>query len=226
MIGTRRIQTDLHKILNQGARRVYMDPCNPCRSILHSSFVIRHSSFIIRHSSFVIRHSSFVIRHSSFIIRLLDPDSFRSVLGRFASGVTVLTTHDGTTDVGMTVSAFCSLSLQPPLVLACVDKTADMHAALPKGRRVVFNILSASQEALSRRFSEEEGTQRFDGIGFKRDEHGIAVLDDVLASIQGTIVEQHDAGDHSIFVAEVDGATSSDLRPLLYYRGGYAELER
>jgi flavin reductase (DIM6/NTAB) family NADH-FMN oxidoreductase RutF len=80
---------------------------------------------------------------------LLDPDSFRSVLGRFASGVTVLTTRTETTDVGMTVSAFCSLSLQPPLVLACVDKTADMHQMLPRGRRVVFNILSASQEALS-----------------------------------------------------------------------------
>ena len=157
---------------------------------------------------------------------MLDPDSFRSVLGRFASGVTVLTTRSGGMDVGMTVSAFCSLSLDPPQVLACVDKSADMHALLPKGHRVVFNILSASQEALSRRFSEEEGSQRFDGIGFSRDKHGIAVLDDVLAWIEGTIVAQHDGGDHSIFVAEVHGATSSDLRPLLYYRGGYAELER
>ena len=148
------------------------------------------------------------------------------MLGRFASGVTVLTTRSGDMDVGMTVSSFCSLSLQPPLVLACVDKTADLHHLLPKGQRVVFNILSASQEALSRRFSEEEGTRRFQGIGFQRDPHGIAVLEDVLAWIEGTIVEQHDGGDHSIFVAQVDGATNSDLRPLLYYRGGYAELER
>jgi flavin reductase (DIM6/NTAB) family NADH-FMN oxidoreductase RutF len=157
---------------------------------------------------------------------MLDPDSFRSVLGRFASGVTVLTTQSGNTDVGMTVSAFCSLSLQPPQVLACVDKTAEMHELLPKGHHVVFNILSSSQEALSRRFSEEEGSQRFDGVGFSRDKQGVAVLDDVVAWIEGTIVAQHDGGDHSIFVAEVQGATSSDLRPLLYYRGGYAELER
>ena len=157
---------------------------------------------------------------------MLDPDSFRSVLGRFASGVTVLTTRSGGTDAGMTVSSFCSLSLEPPLVLACVDKSADMHEMLPSGQRVVFNILSASQEALSRRFSEEEGSQRFDGIGFRRDRHDVVVLDDVLAWIEGSIVAQHDAGDHSIFVAQVDGATSSDLRPLLYYRGGYAELER
>lgn len=159
-------------------------------------------------------------------MKFIDPDTFRSVLGRFASGVTVLTTRNGTTDLGMTVSSFCSLSLNPPLVLACVDKAADLHNLLPKGQRVVFNILSAKQEALSRRFSEEEDWRRFDGIGFKRDRNGIAVLDDVLAWIEGSIIEQHDGGDHSIFVAEVDGATSSDLRPLLYYRGGYAELER
>ena len=126
----------------------------------------------------------------------------------------------------MTVSSFCSLSLNPTLVLACVDKSAELHQLLPKGQRVVFNILSATQETLSRRFSEMEDSRRFDGIGFKRDRHGIAVLDDVLASIEGSIIDQHDGGDHSIFIATVDGASSSDLRPLLYYRGGYAELER
>ena len=148
------------------------------------------------------------------------------MLGRFASGVTVLTTRSGDMDLGMTVSSFCSLSLKPPLVLACVDKTADLHHLLPRGQRVVFNILSASQEALSRRFSEEEGTRRFNGVGFHRELHGVAVLDDVLAWIEGHIVEQHDGGDHSVFIGQVDGASSNDLRPLLYYRGGYAELER
>jgi flavin reductase (DIM6/NTAB) family NADH-FMN oxidoreductase RutF len=157
---------------------------------------------------------------------LIDPDSFRSVLGRFASGVTVLTTRSGDTDTGMTVSSFCSLSLQPPLVLACIDKSADQHQLLPRGQRVVFNILSASQEWLSRRFSEEEGSRRFDGVGFHRDRHGNAILDEVVAWIEGHIVQQYDGGDHSVFIAEVDDATSSDLRPLLYYRGGYAELER
>ena len=126
----------------------------------------------------------------------------------------------------MTVSSFCSVSLTPPLVLGCIDKAADLHQMLPMGQRVVFNVLSASQEALSRRFSEEEGSRRFDGIGFHRDPNGVAVLDDVLTWIEGSIVEQHDAGDHSIFIAQVDGGGSHDVRPLLYYRGGYAELER
>jgi 4-nitrophenol 2-monooxygenase / 4-nitrocatechol 4-monooxygenase, reductase component len=157
---------------------------------------------------------------------LIDPDTFRSVLGRFASGVTVLTTRSNNSDLGMTVSAFCSLSLEPPMVLSCIARTADLHDLLPRGQRVVFNILSASQEALSRRFSEEEGSRRFEGIGFQREHNGIAVLDDVLAWIEGHVVQQFDGGDHSIFIAEVDNASSSDLRPLLYYRGGYAELER
>ena len=157
---------------------------------------------------------------------LIDPDTFRSVLGRFASGVTVLTTRSNNSDLGMTVSAFCSLSLEPPMVLSCIARTADLHDLLPRGQRVVFNILSASQEALSRRFSEEEGSRRFEGIGFQREHNGIAVLDDVLAWIEGHIVKQYDGGDHSIFIAEVDNVSSSDLRPLLYYRGGYAELER
>lgn len=156
----------------------------------------------------------------------MDPDSFRSALGRFASGVTVLTARARDQDFGMTVNAFCSLSLEPPLVLACIGRSADLHDVLVNGTRVVFNVLSSSQEALSRRFSEEEGSRRFEGIGLHRDRHGIAVLDDVLASIEAVVTARYDGGDHSIFVAEVLNAATHDLRPLLYYRGGYAELER
>jgi flavin reductase (DIM6/NTAB) family NADH-FMN oxidoreductase RutF len=156
----------------------------------------------------------------------LDPDTFRSVLGRFASGVTVVTARIDDADCGMTVSSFCSLSLQPPLVLACIDRTAEMHDLLAPDLRIVVNILSAPQEALSRRFSEEHGARRFDGIGFSRDDHGIVVLDGVLAWLQCRIAARYPGGDHTLVVAEVDDATTTDLRPLLYYRGGYAELER
>lgn len=157
----------------------------------------------------------------------LAPESFRAVLGRFASGVTVLTTRDDDGhDCGMTVSAFCSLSLEPPLVLACVSMVAEMFPLLTIGRRVGFSILSAQQEALSRRFSELEGSRRFEGIGFTRDAHGVAVLDDALAWLGGEVVGKHDGGDHGIFVVRVDDETTHELRPLLYYRGGYAELER
>lgn len=156
----------------------------------------------------------------------LDPDTFRAVLGRFASGVTIITTRLGDADYGMTVSSFCSLSLEPPLVVACIDRQAEMHDLLLPGLRIVVSILSATQEALSRRFSEEHGARRFEGIAFTRDRRGIVLPDEVLARLDCSVRQRHDGGDHTLVVAEVDGATTHDLRPLLYYRGGYAELER
>jgi flavin reductase (DIM6/NTAB) family NADH-FMN oxidoreductase RutF len=157
----------------------------------------------------------------------IDPDTFRSVLGRFASGITVLTALDRERrDVGMTVSAFCSVSLRPPLVLACVDHAASMFEALNAAERFGVNMLSSDQEALSRRFASADSVHRFDGIAFTRGESGVVLLDDALAHVECKIVDRHPAGDHTLFIGEVESATARDGRPLLYYRGGYAQLER
>ena len=157
----------------------------------------------------------------------LDPDSFRSVLGRFASGIAVLTALDGDgRDVGMTVSAFCSVSLQPPLLQACVDRTASMFDALQHAESFGVNILASEQEALSRRFAAVESSHRFDGLGYGRGDNGVVLLDDALAHMECRIVARHAAGDHMLFIGEVERATAQDGRPLLYYRGGYAQLER
>lgn len=157
----------------------------------------------------------------------IDPDSFRSVLGRFASGITVVTTRDAEQrDVGMTVSAFCSVSLDPPLVQVCVDRAASLHAAMLTTTRYGVSILAAEQEALSRRFATAESARRFDGIGYRRGESGVVLLDDALAHLECRIVASHEAGDHTMFVGEVESATARSARPLLYYRGGYAQLER
>lgn len=156
----------------------------------------------------------------------IDPDAFRSVLGRFASGVTVLTARDASgSDHGMTVSAFCSASLKPPLVLACVDKSADMYAILSGASHFGISILSEGQESLSRRFAElPEG--RFEGIGFSRGEMGVALLDDAIAHLECRLLQRFDAGDHGAFLGEVERGAASDGRPLLYYRGGYAQPGR
>jgi flavin reductase (DIM6/NTAB) family NADH-FMN oxidoreductase RutF len=157
----------------------------------------------------------------------IDPDAFRSVLGRFASGITVVTTRDGDErDVGMTVSAFCSVSLKPPLVQVCVDRAASLYTALAASTRYGVSILAADQEALSRRFATAESTRRFDGIGYRRGESGVILLDDALAHLECKIVASHEAGDHTMFVGEVESAMARSARPLLYYRGGYAQLER
>ena len=156
----------------------------------------------------------------------LDPDAFRAVLGRFASGVTVVTTRDERgLDHGMTVSAFCSLSLSPPLVLVCIHHEASVYPVLGAAPHFAVNILAAGQEALSRRFAGRD-PNRFEGIGFKRGQTGVALLDDVLATIECRRVGQHEGGDHTIFVGEAETASTRSLSPLLYYRGGYAQLER
>ena len=97
----------------------------------------------------------------------VSPDEFRAVLGRFPSGVTVVTTKaaDGT-DQGMTVSAFSSLSLDPPLVLICIEKSASVHDALTTASGFIVNVLSAKQEQIARRFAIVD-IDRFEGVGFR-----------------------------------------------------------
>lgn len=155
----------------------------------------------------------------------IDPDLFRSVLGRFATGITVVTGRDEQGDHGMTVSAFSSLSLEPPLILVCVAHDATMAPLFETASDFVVNILSDKQEALSRRFSSKLD-DRFAGLGFTRGERGVIILDDVLAWLECRIVHRFVEGDHTIITAAVERAEARDARPLLYYRGGYAQLER
>jgi len=159
---------------------------------------------------------------------MIDADTFRAALGRFASGVTIITARDADgVDHGMTVSAFCSLSLEPSLVLVCIDHTASMHELLLSHPTIGVNILSSEQETYSRRFAAEED-DRFDGIAFQRGEHGVVLLEGALAHLECELVRHHDAGDHTVFIAEIARASMTDGegRPLLYYRGGYAQLSR
>ena len=157
---------------------------------------------------------------------MVDPDLFRSVLGRFASSVTVLSARDAAgNDRGMTVSAFSSVSLNPPMVLACVEKTASIYPTLAITDHIGISILSEEQESRSRRFAEKDA-DRFDDLEIRRGEHGVALLTGALAHLECRIVARHDGGDHTIFVAAVERAAAHSGRPLLYYRGGYAQLER
>ncbi len=157
---------------------------------------------------------------------MIDRDLFRAVLGRFASGITVVTARDaGGQPHGMTVSAFSSLSLDPPLVLVCVSTDATMAPIIEAATTFAVNVLADSQEAMSRRFAGKVD-DRFAGVGYAKGEHGDALLDDALATIQCRIVARHPAGDHVIVVGQVEQASAHDGRPLLYYRGGYAQLER
>ena len=154
----------------------------------------------------------------------VDAALFRQLLGRFATGVTVITTRNPAGEPeGMTASSVASVSLDPPLLLVSVDHQNIMHQALAHASHFIVNVLAADQEAISRRFAELD-RNRFDGVGFRAGQHGLPVLDGVLAHIECAKHSTVEAGDHTVFVGLVTGGAVTARRPLLYYRGGYVNL--
>jgi flavin reductase (DIM6/NTAB) family NADH-FMN oxidoreductase RutF len=154
----------------------------------------------------------------------VDAAQFRQLMGRFATGVSVLTTRrpDGRL-VGMTASSIASVSLTPPLLLVCVDHKNDMHDAMAAATHFAVNILAADQEALARRFAAID-PNRFDGVGYRASRLGIPLLDGALAHLECSKQNAVPGGDHTVFFGLVSNGTVTNARPLLYYRGGYAGL--
>lgn len=158
----------------------------------------------------------------------MDRQEFRRVLGNFATGVTVVTTRAGTEPQGLTVNAFSSLSLDPPLVLVCIDKEAVSHPAISRSGVFAVNILAEDQEAISRRFADKawEG-RRFEGLRHTTAATGAPVLEGVLGYIDCTVAQAHEGGDHTIFVGRVEELKLlREAPPLLFFRGKYLQLAR
>ena len=167
---------------------------------------------------------------------------FKQALGQFASGVTVITASNGNEDCGMTASAFCSLSLDPPLVLVCVKKGNTMWNMLQDSSGYGVTILGEDQQEWSNRFAGgtvdasgnwipwPEERSRFEGIDCARAEmSGARLLPDALAQLDCVHEAQFDGGDHTIFVGRVVGANAKDRgegNPLVYQAGGYKKLEK
>lgn len=154
----------------------------------------------------------------------MDQSELRRIMGHFATGVTVITTcdEDGR-PFGLTANAVTSVSLVPPLLLVCVDKAADTYPYFDRSKVFAVNILSDGQEALSRRFATS-GIEKFEGIGYHKNELGCAVLDDAVGHIACRIVQSFDSGDHTIYIGEVESGDASEAPPLLFYRGGYRKI--
>ncbi len=156
---------------------------------------------------------------------LVTPDEFRAALGRFASGVTVITVTTAEQHVhGMTASAFCSVSLRPPLVLVCIDHLAETYLHLRERGQFGVSVLKQDQEALSEFFADPErnpdAAYRL-GIQYKKMKSSVPVLEKALANLDCRIIQAHVAGDHTIFVAEVREVLLGEGTPLLYFRGQY-----
>lgn len=154
---------------------------------------------------------------------MIDESLFRQVMSRFASGVTVVTTAHEARLAGLTVSSFASLSLQPTLVLICIDRRAGSHDVIAAAGQFAVNILSEGQEYLSRRFASDEATKFTEGT-FYLSERGLPLLHGALAHIECVLHSALPGGDHTIYVGEVMAARCFEGRPLLYYRSGYHTL--
>ncbi len=122
----------------------------------------------------------------------------------------------------MTVSAFTEVSLDPPLVLVCADKGSNTHPLIAEGKVFAVNILARDQDALSNRFaSKKDEDKRFEGLDYDTGATGAPLIADTVASLDCRVVDAHDAGDHVIYIGEVQDLRVSDSEPLLYLRGAY-----
>jgi len=161
-------------------------------------------------------------------ISSLDPLTFRRVAGTFATGVTVITAERAPGLVhGMTANSFTSVSLEPLLVLACVSHDARLLSYLKSQRRFGVSILREDQQALSEYFAKLEQTPEEHallGIRYRWTSSGIPLLDGALAEIACNVVAEHPAGDHTIFLGEVESMECHDGEPLLFHRGQYRRL--
>ncbi|MEO7003467.1 MAG: flavin reductase family protein [Ktedonobacterales bacterium] len=153
--------------------------------------------------------------------------AFRAVLGRFATGVTVVTTSQEGQPVGITVNAFASLSLDPPLVLACIDRSSYVHDLLQRTGVFAANILAEDQLRLSNCFARrsEERLKGFCGATWHTAATGAPILDGVVGFVDCRVVGVYPGGDHSIFVGQVEALGGTDETPLLYYRAKYTHME-
>lgn len=154
----------------------------------------------------------------------VNKDQFRHALGHLAGAVSVVTAKGADGKLyGITVTAFSSLSLEPPLVLICIDQRASLHQHLRLGGHFAVNMLGEHQESVSRLFAARDA-DRFNEIGFTEGITGSPLLSGSLAFVECSIVNAYAGGDHTIFVGEVTAANAIEGKPLLYYRGKYAML--
>lgn len=153
----------------------------------------------------------------------IDDAGFKLAMSHFASGVTVVTTEVDGKPYGLTVASFASLSLHPPLVLVCIEKSVKSHEAILAAGKFGVSILGQNQAEISGRFASKV-EDKFAGIAVHRGELDVPLIDGAICTLECRVHEQLPGGDHTIFVGEVVDAQTSDGAPLVYYRSGYRDL--
>jgi flavin reductase (DIM6/NTAB) family NADH-FMN oxidoreductase RutF len=155
--------------------------------------------------------------------QVFDTRAFRNALGRFATGVTVITAVHEEREHGMTANAFVSISLTPPLILVSLDNRSNMHRILASAGRYGVSVLAEQQEALSTHFAgrPQDGLQ----ISFIS-RAGMPLLEGAAAYFVARVVDMHPAGDHTLYIGEVEHFEFCEHRPLLFHAGKYQQLSR
>ena len=155
----------------------------------------------------------------------VEPGALRAAMGNFATGVAVVTAADGAgRPFGTTANAISSVSLRPPLVLACLRRESETLAAIRQSGRLAINLLGAGQRALAERFARAADASTWAGVGHRLAD-GVPVLDDTLATLECGLHDLADGGDHELVIARVVALEHVEGHedPLVFYRGAFAD---
>jgi len=153
----------------------------------------------------------------------MDDAQFKLAMSHFASGVTIVTTEHEGKSFGMTVAAFSSLSLNPPLILVCIEKMVKTHEAIAGAGTFGVSILNSKQADVSNRFASR-AEDKFAGTEIVRGQLGVPLIAGAITRLECRLTNRLDGGDHSIFIGEVVDAATEEGEPLVYYRSGYREV--
>src|SRR5436190_11253835 len=156
--------------------------------------------------------------------RSLTSDEFRDVISHFATGVTVITALEEGRPYGTTASAVTSLSLDPPMLLICMNKQSETGRAVASSKRFGVNILGANQVDLAERFAQKGG-DKFAGVPVTPGKWGEPLFDEALATLECRVAEETTGGTHYVFLAEVESGAARGGAPLAYFKGEFGRLE-
>lgn len=153
----------------------------------------------------------------------VSPEAFKQLCGRWTTGVTIVTAREGDTVHGMTVSAFTEVSLEPPLVLVCADKSSNTHRLIEAGGVFAVNVLARGQEELSNRFaSKQDEWRRFEGLDTDTGATGAPILRDTVGAFDCRVAAAQDGGDHRLYLGRVEWLrVDPAAEPLLHQSGAY-----
>ncbi len=155
-----------------------------------------------------------------------DPAMFRRLMGRWPTGVAIVTTREGERDYGLTVNGLLSISLHPPSLLISLGDDADSSPVVARSRLFVANFLTARQQSISERFAQSmPSAEKFRDLPLHRGATGVAIIDGSLGALECRVVSEFPASDHHLFVGEVVAQElGEDLAPLVFHRSHYATL--